>query len=147
MSKRLSDIYLFLLQTYRVCNILMHDLIHKVRTKLYHNPSIYNKLEEELQNNPNQLQAVKAFYAQKKFYNSLSLVQKVKIKTGKITYSQVRISKEIEAFLAEHPEILENSSPYQYIQEVRPGSLKQYAGYFASALGTVPFILNSESNE
>lgn len=54
---------------------------------------------------------------------------------------------EIETFLTEHPEILENSSPYKYIQEVRPGSLKQYAGYFASALGTVPFILNSGSNE
>ena len=47
---------------------------------------------------------------------------------------------EIESFLSQHPEILENSTPYNYIQEVRPGSLKQYAGYFASALSTLPFI-------
>lgn len=54
---------------------------------------------------------------------------------------------EIETFLTEHPEVLENSSPYKYIQEIRPGSLKEYAGYFASALGTIPFILNLQNNE
>lgn len=32
------------------------------------------------------------------------------------------------------------SPAYKYIQEVRPGTLKQYAGYFASALSTLTFI-------
>ena len=54
---------------------------------------------------------------------------------------------EIESFLSQHPEILENSAPYNYIQEVRPGSLKQYAGYFASALSTLPFINKLTTNE
>ena len=54
---------------------------------------------------------------------------------------------EIEEFLTQNPDILENSSPYKYIQEVRPGSLKQYSQYFASALGTVPFILATGNNE
>lgn len=42
--------------------------------------------------------------------------------------------------MSEHPEILDESPAYKYIQEVRPGTLKQYAGYFASALSTLPFI-------
>lgn len=54
---------------------------------------------------------------------------------------------EIESFLSQHPEILENSAPYNYIQEVRPGSLKQYAGYFASALSTLPFINKLTTNK
>lgn len=54
---------------------------------------------------------------------------------------------EIEEFLTQNPDILENSSPYKHIQEVRPGSLKDYSKYFASALGTIPFILATENNE
>ena len=52
---------------------------------------------------------------------------------------------EIEAFLTQHPDILESSSPYNFIQEVRPGSLKQYSKYFASALGTLPFIMTNNN--
>ena len=44
-----------------------------------------------------------------------------------------------------HPDILESSSPYNFIQEVRPGSLKQYSKYFASALGTLPFIMTNNN--
>lgn len=47
---------------------------------------------------------------------------------------------EIEAFMSEHPEILDESPAYKYIQEVRPDTLKQYAEYFASALSILPFI-------
>lgn len=54
---------------------------------------------------------------------------------------------EIENYLLEHPEILENSALYKYIQEVRPGSVNQYAKYFASALSTVPFIYNNAKND
>lgn len=52
---------------------------------------------------------------------------------------------EIEAFLTQHPDILESSLPYNFIQEVRPGSLKQYSKYFASALGTLPFIMTNNN--
>ena len=45
----------------------------------------------------------------------------------------------------QHPDILESSSPYNFIQEVRPGSLKQYSKYFASALGTLPFIMTNNN--
>ena len=54
---------------------------------------------------------------------------------------------EIEEFLTQNPDILEKSSPYKHIQEVRPGTLKEYSKYFASALGTIPFILAAENNE
>ncbi len=47
---------------------------------------------------------------------------------------------EIEEFLTQHPEILNDYPAYHYIQEVRPGSIKDYAKYFSTALGTVPFI-------
>jgi hypothetical protein len=47
--------------------------------------------------------------------------------------------------VTQHPDILENSSPYNFIQEVRPGSLKQYSKYFASALGTLPFIMTNNN--
>lgn len=47
---------------------------------------------------------------------------------------------EIEEYLSLHPEVLDDYPAYGHIQEVRPGSLKDYAKYFSAALGTIPFI-------
>lgn len=54
---------------------------------------------------------------------------------------------EIEEYLSTHPEVLENFPAYKYIQEVRPGSIKDYAKYFSAALGTIPFISKPSKDE
>ena len=55
--------------------------------------------------------------------------------------------KEIEQFLIDNPAILENSPSYQQIQEIRPGTLKDYAKYFSAALSTLPIINKSIQND
>ena len=56
-------------------------------------------------------------------------------------------ASEIERFLLMYPEKLDNYTNVKKImEEIRPGSVKQYAKYFAEALSTLPFInrLNKE---
>ena len=56
-------------------------------------------------------------------------------------------ASEIEEYLSSHPEVLENFPAYKSIQEVRPGSIKDYAKYFSAALGTIPFISKPSKDE
>ena len=55
--------------------------------------------------------------------------------------------EEIEQFLVDNPTILENSPSYQQIQEIRPGTLKDYAKYFSAALSSLPIINKSVQND
>ena len=57
-------------------------------------------------------------------------------------------ANEIEEYLNSHPDIIKNapSEVKQVMEELRPGSIKDYAKYFAEALSSLPFI-NSIYNE
>ena len=56
-------------------------------------------------------------------------------------------ASEIEAVLLQHPELIENTPKVKLLMEkLRPGSLKDYAKYFAESLSVIP-LLNTTDNE
>lgn len=54
---------------------------------------------------------------------------------------------EIESVLNQHPELLEETPKVKLLMKtLRPGSIKDYAKYFAESLSVLPFI-NRIDNE